>query len=344
MGGILAAIGLSGALNASLLAAATMSTRRAPVVHRWLAAMLGCLAAAMLAILVSHATDGSVRTIAVMFENILTACAGPVLYLYVCAAIGVRPIFGITPHFIPAAAYAVPMLGAGLLGDAWFLPIKYLVAHQVLYTALAAATVVRTSRNERPPLLVALVLATMAGIHVAQGLRFARIDIGKDIVPAVAALGVAALVLAMLRVTSQQAKPAARYAKSGLDQDASADIHLRATAAIEAQRLYRNSKLSLADVAALVGVPSHHVSQAFSLVGQESFARYLARLRFAEAQRLLLAPQNATVAVEALGLEAGFGSRAAFYKAFSDELGMSPAAFRTKAAGNHVQAARRGQD
>jgi AraC-like DNA-binding protein len=64
------------------------------------------------------------------------------------------------------------------------------------------------------------------------------------------------------------------------------------------------------------------------VAGNTSFNELVGRLRVEEAQRLLLDPSNAGVAVEPLGMEAGFRSRSAFYAAFRGQTGLSPAEFR----------------
>nr|HRK63217.1 helix-turn-helix domain-containing protein [Terricaulis sp.] len=71
-----------------------------------------------------------------------------------------------------------------------------------------------------------------------------------------------------------------------------------------------------------------------------TFPEYLQHARVEETKRLLRDPAETRTSVEAIGLLAGFGSRSAFYKAFGDRVGMSPAAYR---AHNGVQTAESGQ-
>jgi AraC-like DNA-binding protein len=101
-------------------------------------------------------------------------------------------------------------------------------------------------------------------------------------------------------------------------------------AALGSSALLSNANFSLAEAARVAAATPEAV--AIALAGERglTFKEYLTRVRIDEAKRLLVNPAEARTSMEAIGLLAGFGSRSAFYKAFHDQTGVSPAAFRAK--------------
>jgi len=84
-------------------------------------------------------------------------------------------------------------------------------------------------------------------------------------------------------------------------------------------------EIAIADCARAAGVHSHHAMTLFRRTCGTTIHAYLTRLRLAHAQRRLL---SSDAAVLAIALEAGFGSQARFYVAFTAAYGTTPAAFR----------------
>ena len=120
-----------------------------------------------------------------------------------------------------------------------------------------------------------------------------------------------------------------RYARSALKRGELEDIHGALLRALDGPpALYLKLDLTLAQLSASAGVAAHHASQAISEISGGSFYDLLTARRVAEAQRRLLDPANAQVAVDVLGTEAGFRSRSAFYAAFKAATGATPAEYR----------------
>ena len=94
--------------------------------------------------------------------------------------------------------------------------------------------------------------------------------------------------------------------------------------------------MSLSELARRADVPVRHLSQAISEAGGTSFNALITGRRLQAAKTLLEDPLNGAVAVEALGLEAGFRSRSAFYAAFRKTTGLTPVQYRDRAAGENV--------
>jgi len=349
--GVAAFLGWAGVVNAALMALVTALQARRDRRAAWLAALFGGVSAAIAAILFSQASHGPERSAWLTLEFALTLGAGPTLYHYVRAATGreTQPV-PTALHFIPAAAYLLAAAGLWLAtGRVLDLHIGWAVGPQMLYSAAAILAFLGRDKSDRSaagfvwPLALLLV---MAAIHMGQVARLTGAASGDDrgLVPMIGGLGVlVVMVLALAAAQTAHRAVSRRYARSGLDETALEAIHVRALAALQTDRLYRRMDLGLDDLAQAAGEPPHRLSQAFSHAGS-SFADALAAARVEDARAALADPANARAAVEAIGMEAGFRSRSAFYAAFNRLAGMSPAEFRKHALAGRIVSAPDGQD
>lgn len=343
-------LGWAGVLNAALMALVTAMQARRDRRAAWLAALFGGVSAAIAAILFSQASHGIERSAWLTAEFALTLAAGPTLYHYLRAATG-RPIrpAPTAAHYLPAAAFLVAsgVMAAG--GRVIDLHIGWAVASQMVYTAAAILLFLRRDPADRSTggfLWPVVLLVMMAAVHAGQVARLTGVAGGADrgLVPMIGGLGLlAALVLALAAAQGAHRAAARRYARSGLDETALHAIHARAVAALVDGRLYRDMDLGLDALAEAAGEPAHRLSQAFSHAGS-SFPEAVAAARVADAMAALADPANARAAVEAIGMEAGFRSRSAFYAAFGKAAGMSPAAYRRRALAGAIVSAPAGQD
>lgn len=92
------------------------------------------------------------------------------------------------------------------------------------------------------------------------------------------------------------------------------------------KKLYKNANIKLNDIATELGISSHKLSQLLNDNLGKSFALYINELRIEETKRLLL--ENNQYTLEAIGLDAGFSSKSAFYVAFKKLLGQTPSEFK----------------
>lgn len=104
---------------------------------------------------------------------------------------------------------------------------------------------------------------------------------------------------------------------------------------IEAAGWWREPHLTLADVARRLGTNESYVSRALNEGLGQGFNEYVNRLRVRHVQAAL--DSGADGDLLALGLDAGFGSKASFNRAFRTHAGTTPAAYR--AARAHASAA-----
>ena len=94
------------------------------------------------------------------------------------------------------------------------------------------------------------------------------------------------------------------------------------------EHLYRNPDLGRRVVADALGISEGYVSEVMRKQVGQSFAEYVNNFRITEAKSLLRDAEFAQFSLEAVGLEAGFKSRSAFYTAFKKATNMSPGKYR----------------
>lgn len=121
---------------------------------------------------------------------------------------------------------------------------------------------------------------------------------------------------------------AARYEKSRVPE-AILERHERRLAALMAtERVYRQSQLTLPQLAALLGISSHHLSQLLNERLGTTFFDYVNGLRVADVEGLLRDPKSADRPILELAFRAGFNSKSTFNSIFKRTTGRSPSEFR----------------
>ncbi len=97
---------------------------------------------------------------------------------------------------------------------------------------------------------------------------------------------------------------------------------------MEEEELYKDPLLSRSDLATRLGMSEGYLSQIINQEINKSVIQFVNDYRIEAAKKLLHTPAFDKYAVEAIGLEAGFKSKSAFYMVFKSNLAMSPGAYR----------------
>lgn len=101
--------------------------------------------------------------------------------------------------------------------------------------------------------------------------------------------------------------------------------------AMETDRAYRDDQLSVASLAARLGVPEYrlrrHINQH---LGFRNFNVYVNSYRLADARRWLADPAHGDAPILTIALDAGFGSIGPFNRAFKADTGLTPTEFRAQ--------------
>lgn len=328
-----AVLPLTGAVNAAVLALAIalrQSVRSEVLVYA--ATFLMIVAAVIFIIIADHA--GIVSLMGA--ERMLTLVCGPVFLLFVAASLK-RPmdwrLVGAPILAVLAADRAV-----AIIFERGF-SFWAIVAVQVAYTAAALVLALRqrddglrsTARRRQ---LVTGVIVLMLLVHAAQAVRFLAPDVEglQNLVPNVAGACVFLLASFVFLSARLPAIDLLAPAQSEHDSDVLGGVVLRLDQALMDGALARNTDLKVADAAAAVGVSARDLARALSEARGTGFSDYLAKIRIEIALKLLRDPAERRTSMEAIGLLAGFGSRSAFYSAFSKHVGETPSAFRRRLA------------
>jgi AraC-like DNA-binding protein len=121
-----------------------------------------------------------------------------------------------------------------------------------------------------------------------------------------------------------------KYHKSCLTDERAAEIEQQLVNVMEIKKPFLEPELNLSELADMLSVSPHHLSQVINRELNHSFFDFVNEYRVQEAKRLLLSPGSFHLSILGIALDAGFNSKSAFYSAFSKHTGMTPSEFRTQ--------------
>lgn len=335
------------AINAALLAAAlgARSLRKRAKAGILAAVYLAVAASAVMLIAADHADLGFPKTASSVIEAVLTFVSGPLFLLFAAASLGsridARALSAVLAALALAAIAASQYFSLSLVADR-------LVFAQMAFTAAAGWIVLRApdakGKAARSRKFVLAAIAGLGVLHVAQLVRtfWPQLELFRDVVPFVGAVALLALCasvylggrLGLLDILTDP-PPVATAAMRAL---------VARVEALLSDGLLKKADLTTAGAASAVGASPEELAEAMRAVTGDGFAVRLQHLRVEEAQRLLADPKEARTSTEAVGMLSGFGSRSAFYQAFSEQVGVSPGAYRKNLAAKPVQKPETGQD
>ena len=109
-----------------------------------------------------------------------------------------------------------------------------------------------------------------------------------------------------------------------------ASLTLEQIKGVLVKEMLARPKLSIGDVAAMLGVGPRTLSAVLKRDGCGNFCSFVSDLRLAEAARLLRLHRYARFSAEQIGLMAGFASRQSFYPHFKEKYGCTPIEYRSR--------------
>lgn len=121
---------------------------------------------------------------------------------------------------------------------------------------------------------------------------------------------------------------AARYERSGLTDREAARLKDALTALMDTERLWRDSDLTLADLAERLSTTPHKVSEVLNSELGQSFYDFVNSYRVREVQRRIAAGESQRVTMLALALDAGFASKSTFNTVFKKHTNQTPSDYR----------------
>jgi AraC-like DNA-binding protein len=116
--------------------------------------------------------------------------------------------------------------------------------------------------------------------------------------------------------------------KKGINKATTSKIITELYALMDEEKLYKNPLLNRLDLATRLGISEGYLSQVINQEINKSIIQFVNEYRIEAAKELLNNPVFNKYSVEAIGMEAGFKSKSAFYSTFNTNTGISPGAFR----------------
>jgi AraC-like DNA-binding protein len=121
---------------------------------------------------------------------------------------------------------------------------------------------------------------------------------------------------------------APRYERSGLGDDEATRLKQSLFALMEAEHPWKDSELTLADLANRLGTTPHKLSEVLNAEVGQTFYDFVNAYRVREVQRRIRAGEARTLKMLALALDAGFASKSTFNQAFKKHTSQTPSDFR----------------
>ncbi len=99
---------------------------------------------------------------------------------------------------------------------------------------------------------------------------------------------------------------------------------------LESEKIYRDAELNLTVASEKLNISSNYLSQLVNKHSEYNFSDFVNSFRVKEAQSMLIDPEFSGYTMLAIGYEAGFNSKSAFYNSFKKHAGMSPSDYKEK--------------
>ena len=122
-------------------------------------------------------------------------------------------------------------------------------------------------------------------------------------------------------------EPIRKYQKSILKEEDSQAYLDQLLEFMDMEKPYRQSNITIQELAELMAMPKHHLSQVINERLGKNFYDFINQYRVAEAQLMLVNPKYRHLTNLAVAEEAGFNSKATFNAVFKKQTGQTPSEY-----------------
>ncbi len=120
-----------------------------------------------------------------------------------------------------------------------------------------------------------------------------------------------------------------KISKNGFPNDgiSNGDIK-RLNDLVEDEKLFLKPELHIEDLAIKLKIQTHHLSRLINKELDKNFFEYINEYRVEEFKKLVADPRNKNISILGLAMDAGFNSKATFYRFFKNSTGLTPSEFK----------------
>jgi AraC-like DNA-binding protein len=129
------------------------------------------------------------------------------------------------------------------------------------------------------------------------------------------------------RVSSAEEEQKEKYQKSGLTEEASNELHQELKRVMTQDAPYKNSDLSINDLAAKLDVHPNYLSQVINQREKKNFYDFVNTYRVEEFKRLIALRKNKQFTLLSLAYDCGFSSKTSFNRCFKKATGQTPSEY-----------------
>jgi len=125
--------------------------------------------------------------------------------------------------------------------------------------------------------------------------------------------------------------PARKYEKSGLSEEKAKDYLQQLLELMEKQQPYTNSELTLNQLAEMLSISSHNLSEIVNTRLQQNFFDFVNAYRLEKVKKDLIDPAKDHLTILAVAFDAGFNSKSSFNLIFKKQTNLTPSEYRRQA-------------
>lgn len=202
----------------------------------------------------------------------------------------------------------------------------------ILATTLRVTEVGQRMRDDHVSLAMAILIYAIGylGLRQPEVFRYetAEWPIPRDLLAAAAAAPAPPSPAVPDDPVPDESPVATRYERSGLSPMEAERLRASLYAIMDREQPWKDSELTLADLAARLGSTPHKLSEVLNGQVGQTFHDFVNGYRVREVQRRIAAGEARALKMLALALDAGFASKSTFNQAFKKHTNQTPSDFR----------------